>query len=198
MADAHRDDSPLDEATADAAAPTSAPAPVQRKKGLRVGLARLVVYMAVAALATYVVMDQLRAQSYGDELVPWQAGWSHAETYIAQGGGDRPILLQFTADWCGPCQHMKKTTFADEHVASQLEQEWVPVKIDLTDQSDREAGAVAQAFNVVGIPTYIALSPTGEPIDQLTGSSDAEAFTNWLDQAQSKMANTNGAPVSAR
>ena len=42
----------------------------------------------------------------------------------------RPIVIDFYTDWCGWCKHMDKTTYADPVVASFLNNNFYPVKIN--------------------------------------------------------------------
>lgn len=63
--------------------------------------------------------------------------------------GDLPVLIDFWAPWCGPCRMMKP--ILDE--ASQALQGRVKV---MTLNVDEEP-ALAQVFNVQGIPTLVLM-----------------------------------------
>ena len=60
----------------------------------------------------------------------------------------KPVLLDFSATWCGPCQMLAPIIheIADEHP------EYAVCKIDVDEQPE-----LAAAFNIVSIPTLITV-----------------------------------------
>jgi len=71
-----------------------------------------------------------------------------------------PVLVDFYADWCGPCKTMAPIL---QQVASQHQGKLKIIKIDV----DRNQ-AVAQQFRVQGIPTLI-LFHQGQPVWRQSG-----------------------------
>ena len=41
------------------------------------------------------------------------------------------FFVEFYADWCTPCKWMDKTTFRDKDVVNQLNENYVPLKMDI-------------------------------------------------------------------
>jgi len=94
---------------------------------------------------------------------------------VAQETG-RPILLNFTADWCKFCRKMKAETYADPQVAAALNAGFVPVMID-TEKDPRRA---AEYF-VRGLPTIWFVESNGKTrITNLPGYVDAPTFLQIL------------------
>ncbi len=87
----------------------------------------------------------------------------------------KPLVLDFTASWCVPCQRMHRETFPDPKVAPLLER-CVLIKID-TD----EHPALSQKFGVVGLPDIRLLTPDGEEIRRLRDFHAPEAFAGELE-----------------
>jgi thiol:disulfide interchange protein len=107
------------------------------------------------------------------EIVPWRTDLAAARAEATKNA--KPLLLYFTATWCGPCQRMKSETWSDASVAARL-QNYVPMKIDI----DLDP-ATAQQYRVDGIPTFVLLDRTGKIDKQITGYMDPAQFLAWLE-----------------
>ncbi|MCX4964909.1 thioredoxin [Streptomyces sp. NBC_00654] len=74
---------------------------------------------------------------------------------------DRPVLVQFTADWCGPCRQIAP-------VLSQIAQEDADrlkvVQLDV----DHNPG-IAMRYGVLSMPTLMVFR-AGEPVKSMVGA----------------------------
>jgi len=84
---------------------------------------------------------------------------------------DVPILVDFYATWCGPCQMMAKIL---DQVNAQMSRKVKIVKID-TDNYPK----LASRYQVQALPTLV-LFKAGQPIDRIEGVARAEQLTAWL------------------
>lgn len=94
---------------------------------------------------------------------------------------DVPIMIDFYADWCGPCKMLDKQTYADARVASAATN-WVSVKIDV-DANE----ALAREYDISSIPTIVFLSPQGKELSRFSGFIPAQAMLQQMDHARDEM-----------
>ena len=69
-------------------------------------------------------------------------------TEIVGSAGALPIIIDFTATWCPPCQMIKPIY---EQLAQQYQGKAILVKVDVDDRAD-----IAQQFGITCMPTFIA------------------------------------------
>jgi len=88
-------------------------------------------------------------------------------------GSEQPILVDFYAHWCGPCQMMAKVL---EEVNQSLKARLRIVKIDTEKYPD-----LASRYHVYALPTLV-LFHQGEPIDRIEGVVPAHQLIQHLQQ----------------
>ena len=71
----------------------------------------------------------------------------------------RPVVIDFSADWCVPCREMERTTFIDPAVVHDATG-FVRLRANLT--ADNSANqAIIKEFGVVGVPTTVFIDANG-------------------------------------
>ena len=78
---------------------------------------------------------------------------------------EEPVLVDFYADWCGPCNAMSPVI---EELAKELEGKAKVGKINVDENSD-----IAVEYNVMSIPTLIVFK-NGKEEKRLVGLRDKE------------------------
>jgi thioredoxin-like negative regulator of GroEL len=96
---------------------------------------------------------------------------------------NKPILVDFWADWCGWCHRLEKTTYADA-VVVRLSKEFVPVRVDTEAGPVQEA--IAARYDVDTLPAIAFLSPSGRLLIRLRGFQGPGQFPRTMKKALAK------------
>lgn len=81
-------------------------------------------------------------------------------------------IIDFYADWCGPCQAMKP-------IFEEVEKEYAE-KVEFKKTDVEAEGALAQEYGVSSIPTFVIVKD-GKEVDRKTGAMPKESLKQWLD-----------------
>ena len=92
---------------------------------------------------------------------------SYNRTLIDQVvAGQRPVLIEFMADWCLTCKAVEKTVYAREDIAELIKRKGVlPVKADTTLADSPATTDLKEIYNEPGVPVSILFLPRqSEPV----------------------------------
>lgn len=155
------------------------------------GLEKLVKFTGVVAIVAAValrfgwVIEPARAEiGVADvngitAVVPAKIAWIHSESdalalAVAQ---NKPIIVDFFATWCAACMELDKHTFSDPRVRALVTENFIPLKVDGTDDTD-EVRALQQKYGVLGLPVVTVLDSKGMQLSEprITGFLGADDF----------------------
>ena len=95
------------------------------------------------------------------------------ESFDKALAGDELMLVDFWAEWCGPCQMLGPVI---ESLAEQYEGRAVVGKVNTDEQPE-----LAIRYRVSGIPTVIFFKG-GEEVDRLVGVMPPDAFIQTIEK----------------
>lgn len=82
---------------------------------------------------------------------------------------DKYVLVDFYADWCGPCKMLGPVL---EHLDSDIEV--IKVNVD-------ENPSLSQKYGVMSIPNMFLIK-NGEVVDSKVGFMQEDTIKNWINQ----------------
>lgn len=99
---------------------------------------------------------------------------------------NRPVMLDFYADWCVSCKEMELFTFSDPAVAQKMNQ-MLLLKADVTANNANDR-ALLKRFNLFGPPGIIFFEAGGREIKdvRVVGFQNAQRFGAVLDDIQAR------------
>ncbi|TCK08933.1 thiol:disulfide interchange protein DsbD [Marinobacterium mangrovicola] len=106
---------------------------------------------------------------------------SQLEPMLAQAAAvDRPVMLDFYADWCVSCVELEYVTFADPAVQARLA-EFELIKVDVT-ANDADSKALNQRYQVFGPPVLVFHDVDGQerPAMAMVGVIEPEVFLKTI------------------
>ena len=89
-------------------------------------------------------------------------------------GADKPVLVDFWAEWCGPCKQIGPSL---EELSVEMEGKIKVVKVDVDSNP-----SAAAALGVRGIPALF-LFKDGQVVSNKTGAAPKAALKSWIDDA---------------
>ncbi len=108
----------------------------------------------------------------GEIPTGWETNYSTAFTEAM--GAKEPVLIFFTASWCGPCKMMSRLTLTNAAVQQALA--GMPhAAIDIDEHQD-----LAAKRGISAVPTFVLLTEFGAEIRRTTGFQPASDFLRWL------------------
>jgi len=87
---------------------------------------------------------------------------------------DKPVLVDFWAEWCGPCRMIAPII---EEISEEFAGKLKVVKLDIESNP-----GVAQAYNIRGIPALL-LFKNGEVAGQKIGALPKQQLKAWISES---------------
>lgn len=114
--------------------------------------------------------------------------WTTLENATAESRRNgKPVLIDFNAEWCGPCQSLKRQVFEDATRGRFIQTAVIPVSIVDRAREDGsnppEVEKLQQRYQVDAFPTLIVYLPATGRVQKTQGFGNAEQTLSWITQA---------------
>lgn len=98
------------------------------------------------------------------EKMAWQK--FSMDFYESALESEKPIMIDFFAEWCIPCKELDKKTFTDEAII-ELSKNFNLMKVDLTSGAEGDVKILRDKYAVKGVPTIVFINSDGQEIRKL-------------------------------
>jgi len=120
---------------------------------------RRVVGLALPALGIYLLVAPGHIRGADTHGIPWQV--YDDDLLVAAKTEGKPVVIDFSAEWCLPCQELDHETFADATVI-EAAKVIMPLRADLTRSADEEVKELRERYKIVGVPTVVFIDAKGQ------------------------------------
>ena len=95
---------------------------------------------------------------------------------------NKPVLLDFYANWCLSCKEMERVVFTAPQVKS-LMSHFILLRADVTANDDKDK-ALERQFHVIAPPTFLFFAPNGQELSdaRIVGQEESQTFASHLQQ----------------
>jgi len=121
--------------------------------------------------------------------------WLSFDDGLAKGRTEnKPIFVEFYAEWCIFCKKFQQETIKDQKVARMLSENFVYVRLNAENSESRvrykgkslSNVQLTQAFGINSYPSLVFLDSMGQPITMLSGFVPPHQFMPVLDYIDQK------------
>jgi thioredoxin-related protein len=136
--------------------------------------------VVIALIVSRVISSRYPVQKDVD-LVHWTP---MEEATAAAKKSHRPILYEFSAEWCAPCHQLEREVFMDPGMAGEINRRFIAVKvIDRLRENGRNAPDVQSLidrYTITAFPTTVAVDANGAVRDRMVGYTGSTKFLGFL------------------
>ncbi len=119
-----------------------------------------------AALAGVIIATFLAGSwAFKGPGVAWQPYSDQILVQAKESG--KPVMIDFYATWCSPCRELDEITFHNSDVVKKAAQEFLMVKVDLTQKGNPVHQRLLGQYGVKGVPTVVFLDDQGKECQSL-------------------------------
>ncbi len=133
------------------------------------------------ALALLLASHPLEAPAQPLLAIKWEKKFEEAARKARRA--NKPLVVDFWAEWCGWCHRLDRTTYADPAVVRRVQDGFVAVKVNV-EGSRRELEVAARYRVGARLPVILFLSPQGRQLFRIDGYQGPGQFPRTLEVAR--------------
>jgi len=99
-------------------------------------------------------------QVFEGPLVNWHR---YSDRLLAESvEKNKPVIIDFYANWCAPCRELDDITFHHPDIVKLSRDDFIMVKVDLTEKGGQNYDRLLSEYNVKGVPTVVFIDNLGK------------------------------------
>jgi len=104
--------------------------------------------------------------------------WNHymAEAIKLSQDSHKPIMMMYSASWCGECDKMKNQVFQTDGINKRLKDDFVLLSFDVEQDMER----LPEGFSFRGVPTFFFINSSKKLLKKVEGSCTKDSFLGKL------------------
>jgi thiol:disulfide interchange protein DsbD len=118
--------------------------------------------VVISVIITTLVIGSWVTQGPGVNWQPYSEGLLTKARKI-----NKPVIIDFYADWCSPCRELEEITFHDATIVKQAKQDFIMIKVDLTRKGNPLHEQLLKKYEIKGVPTVVFLNGKGKERNDL-------------------------------
>jgi thiol:disulfide interchange protein len=182
------DRSEVPEAVAVAAAPSAVAGRPAAGGGSQSKLSSILFFVLLAA-ALFRIVTAVTDKASGPPAGPGPIRWADAKSAGAAAAvAGKPLLYDFTAEWCGPCRMLDSDGWQDARVASLVNAMYVPARVvDRVREEGKNPNWIDELqrrYDVNAFPTLVVAAPDGRQIAVMQGYAGKQKLVEFLESSR--------------
>jgi thiol:disulfide interchange protein DsbD len=154
---------------------------------LGVGAAVALTVAGVFAIIAWIIVPKRH--------LPWIKGDEAAAFAQARAEG-KGVMIDFAATWCAPCAELEHT-FADGDVYDAIVKDFVPLKLDVSEDTPRNSELRAR-YRADTLPAVLFVTTTGEVLRRVSKYEEPEEFLCSVRPAGAEVSRARGISLNER
>lgn len=107
--------------------------------------------------------------------------YNYEEGMLAAGTLEKPVIIDFYADWCPPCIAMEESTYPDPRVVSEMK-DFIAIKVDTQKRIDIES-----KYGIAYYPTVVFLNSKGKEVSRHIGYLGPQEMVEFIKETRGKL-----------
>lgn len=148
----------------------------------------VLIAVALALVAARIVSHSMKPAAPTNEVAELVQWVSLDEGQRMAATSKKPILYDFTAEWCNPCHMLDGEVFQDPAMAREINARFIAVRV--TDRQHEEGRnppdveELQRRYGVKGFPTVVFADAAGQELGRMEGYRGRDGFARVMESVR--------------
>lgn len=139
-------------------------------------------------IIVFSILLLLSCNNNNTQLINWETNYNTAlEKAVKE---NKAIMIDFYTDWCTICKIMETNVYLDKEIASNINYNFVPLKINAED-NDENVKLLTNKYNISAFPSAVFINTNGFIIKKILGYIDTNDLLEEIKNIEKKSENIN-------